>query len=85
MAEAIPDFIVTNDLFFLAPAGIPSAALQRVSDALKAVLAQKDLVQAYLAQGAIVEWAGADELAARINRDIARWTSIAKGASIQPE
>lgn len=82
MAEGLPGFVATNDLFLLAPAGTPPAAVARISATLKTVLAQKSLEEAFLAQGAIVEWTGPEELTARIARDIGRWSALAKEASI---
>jgi tripartite-type tricarboxylate transporter receptor subunit TctC len=39
----------------------------------------------YRAQGAIVEWMTAEEIAARIVRDIARWRALAEEAPIRAE
>lgn len=85
MAEGLPGFVATNDLFVLSPAGTPLAAIARISGALKTILAQKELQDAYLAQGAIVEWASPEELSARIARDIGRWRALAKEASIRAQ
>jgi tripartite-type tricarboxylate transporter receptor subunit TctC len=85
MAEGLPGFIATNDLFLLSPGGTPPATISRINAAVKAVLAQKDLQESYLAQGAIVEWTSAEELSARIKRDIERWRSLAKEASIRAQ
>lgn len=85
MAEGLPGFVATNDLFLLAPAGTPSAAITRVGGALKTVLAQKEMQDAHLAQGAIVEWTSAEDLGARMRRDIERWRSLAKEASIRAQ
>lgn len=85
MAEGLPGFAATNDLFLLAPAGTPMASIARISGALKTVCAQKGLEDAYLAQGAIVEWSGPEESAARIARDIGRWRALAKEASIRAQ
>ena len=56
IAEAVPGFEVTNDLFVLARAGTPPAAIAALSAALKTVFSQKELQDAYLTQGAIVAW-----------------------------
>ena len=85
MAEGLPGFIATNDLFLLAPAGTPAATVARISSAARAVLAHKELQEGYLAQGAIVEWASAEDLGARIRRDIERWRALAKEASIRAQ
>ena len=85
MAEGLAGFVATNDLFLLAPAGTPPAAIQRVGNALKAVLATREMRDGYLAQGAIVEWIGPEELSQRIRRDIERWSALSKEAGIQPQ
>ena len=85
MAEALPGFVATNDLFLLAPAGTPPAVISRMSGALKSALAQKSLEEAFLAQGAIVEWTTPEEIVARIARDIGRWSALAKEASIRAQ
>ena len=41
--------------------------------------------ESFLAQGAIVEWTSTEDLAIRIKRDIERWRSIAKEASIRAQ
>lgn len=85
MEEGLPGFTATNDLFVLAPAGTPAAAINRISGALKTVLGQKEMHDEFLAQGAIVEWTTPAELGARIGRDIARWRDLAKEASIRAQ
>jgi len=85
MAEGLPGFVATNDLFLLAPAGTPAPVVARLSGALRTVLAKKELDDAFLAQGAIVEWTSPEEITARIARDIARWRTLAKEASIRAQ
>lgn len=85
MAEGLPGFVATNDLFVLAPAGTPPATIARINAALRAVLAPREMQEAYLAQGAIVEWTSAEEITARIHRDIERWRGLAKDASIRAQ
>jgi tripartite-type tricarboxylate transporter receptor subunit TctC len=85
MAEALPGFVATNDLFLIAPAGTPASVIARLSGALKTVLAKQELVDAYLAQGALIEWIGPEETSVRIARDITRWRTLAKEASIRAQ
>lgn len=85
MSEALPGFVATNDLFLLAPAGTPTAAIFRLNAALKTVLSRKDLADAFVAQGAIVEWTSAEEITVRITRDIARWRALAREGSIRAQ
>ena len=85
IGEAIPGFAATNDLFLLAAGGTPPAIIFRLGTAARTVLAQKELQEVYLAQGAIVEWTNAEMLATRISADISRWRSIAKEAAIRAQ
>ena len=85
LAEAVTGFAVTNDLFLLAPAGTPAAAITALNAALKSVLTQKELQESYLAQGALVELSTPEELAARIVRDVAKWRGVAKESGIRAE
>ncbi|MFN0299308.1 MAG: Bug family tripartite tricarboxylate transporter substrate binding protein [Burkholderiales bacterium] len=85
IAEALPGYEVTNGLFVLAPAGTPTAIVATLGAALKTVLAAKAMQESYLAQGAIIEWSSPEDLATRIERDVARWKSVAKDAGIRPE
>lgn len=85
MSEGLPGFVATNDLFLLAPAGTPPAVIARLNGALKTVLSRKELADAFLAQGAIVEWTSTEEITQRIQRDIARWRALAKEASIRAQ
>lgn len=68
MAEGLAGFVATNDLFLLATAGTPMATVQRISNALKTVLASREMRDGHLdlAQGAVVEWIGPEELGQRI-------------------
>ena len=85
IAEAVPGFEVTNDLFVIAPAGTPAAVIATLEGALKSVLAQKELQAAYLAQGAIVAWSSAEALKARMAKDVTTWKTVAREAGIRPE
>ena len=85
IAEAVPGFEVTNDLFVLARAGTPVSSVNALSRALKTVFSQKDLQDAYLSQGAIVAWSSPADLAAQIKRDVPKWRAVAKEAGIRAE
>ncbi len=71
IAEALPGYEVTNDLFVLAPAGTPIAIVSTLGTALTTVLAAKAMQESYLAQGAVIEWSSPEDLATRIGRDVA--------------
>jgi tripartite-type tricarboxylate transporter receptor subunit TctC len=85
MAEGLQGFSATNDLFVLAPGGTSTATIARINAAVKVALSSKELQESFLAQGAIVEWTSTEDLAIRIKRDIERWRSIAKEASIRAQ
>ena len=85
MSGQIPLAITSSTAALAQAAGGKLRVIGRISATLKTVLAQKELQDAYLAQGAIVEWTSPEELTARIARDIGRWRALAKEASIRAQ
>jgi tripartite-type tricarboxylate transporter receptor subunit TctC len=85
LAEAMPGFEVTNDLFFIAPAGTAAATIRAFNTLLNNVLSQKELADSYLAQGAIVAPTTPAQLSARIVKDVAKWRAVAQEAGIRAD
>jgi tripartite-type tricarboxylate transporter receptor subunit TctC len=74
MAEArIADFVVTVWGGFVAPASMPDAAVQRVSQALKAVAEDAAAQERFARVGARPIWASPEETAARAARERPMW------------
>jgi tripartite-type tricarboxylate transporter receptor subunit TctC len=86
MEEAgLPGFVITSWFGLLAPAGTPSAVIDRLNAETVKVLGRAD-VQATLAlQGLEVAPSTPEQFAAHIKSEIARFTQIAKAAGIKAE
>lgn len=80
LAEDLPGFDAGPTIFVLAPAGTPQAIVARMDQAIQAVLADKEVQEAYVAQGAVVAPAGPAELGRSIAAGVAKWAEIAKSS-----
>lgn len=69
----------------MAPAGTPEPVLARLRTAVGEILQEKDTIERLQAQGMEPGNADAPALRKRIESDIARWSSVAKAANIQPQ
>jgi tripartite-type tricarboxylate transporter receptor subunit TctC len=78
LAEDLPGFDAGPTIFVLAPAGTPQPIVARMDHAIRAVLADKEVVDAYAAQGAVVAPAGPAELGRTIAAGVAKWAEVAK-------
>lgn len=82
VAEALPGFDVAPRLMVLAPAGTPTAVVQKLQDAVRNVLASADLVQNAAQQGAIPAYLPAEQLGPAMQRESAEWARIVKAQKI---
>ncbi len=85
LAQALPGFNMAPRLFLLAPAGTPAAVVEKLNDAVRAVLASADLAQAAALQGAIPAYLAPGPLAADLARESADWARIIKAQKIGTE
>ncbi|HEY4254290.1 MAG TPA: tripartite tricarboxylate transporter substrate binding protein [Roseomonas sp.] len=69
----------------LAPHGAPAPIVQRVSDALAALLQRADTRERLATQASIPAFAGPDAFATRIRDDVGRWAEVARRAGMRPE
>lgn len=76
LADALPGFNVAPRIALLAPAGTPAPVVQRLSEAVKAVLASPDLIQAASTQGAVPAYMAPESLASDLGRESAAWRQI---------
>jgi tripartite-type tricarboxylate transporter receptor subunit TctC len=60
----------------LAPAGTPKEAVNKLSDAFKAVLAQPDIKNRMVSQGADPAFLGADDFAKFLTAELPRWAEV---------
>lgn len=76
MENGIKDFEVVGFYGFLAPAGTPREAVSRLSAAFGQVLAQADLRQRMISQGADPAFMGAEEFARFLATEMPRWADV---------
>ncbi|KAF1044419.1 tripartite tricarboxylate transporter substrate binding protein [Xylophilus sp.] len=85
-AEAgLAGFEVSSMFGLLAPAGTPAPIVAKLSAALKGILAQQDVKDALVAQGAVPVYTTPEQARAQIRDEVARWSKVIKEANIQPE
>jgi tripartite-type tricarboxylate transporter receptor subunit TctC len=85
LAQAMPGFDMAPRLFLLAPAGTPAPVVEKLNEAVRAVLASPDLAQAAAQQGAIPAYMASGPLAADMVRESAEWARIIKAQKISVE
>lgn len=85
LAETLPGFDAAPRLFLIAPAGTPQPVVQRLSEAVRAALSAKDLIEGYEKQGASTMPMTADELGSLMAAEVSRWAAVAKDSGIKPE
>ena len=76
MESGIKNFEVVGFYGFLAPAGTPKEAVNKLSDAFKTVLAQPDIKSRMVAQGADPAFLGADDFAKFLTTELPRWADV---------
>jgi tripartite-type tricarboxylate transporter receptor subunit TctC len=76
MESGIKNFEVVGFYGFLAPAGTPKEAVNKLSEAFKAVLSQPDIKTRMVAQGADPAFLGADDFAKFLAAELPRWASV---------
>jgi tripartite-type tricarboxylate transporter receptor subunit TctC len=80
LAEELPGFDASPTIFVLAPAGTPQPIVARMDQAIRAVLADKEVQEAYATQGAVVAPAGPAELGRTIAAGVAKWAEVARAS-----
>jgi tripartite-type tricarboxylate transporter receptor subunit TctC len=85
LADTLPGFDASPRLFILAPAGTPQAIVAQLSEALRKALAQPDLLENFVKQGATAEWSSPEALGGHIAAEMRKWASVAKDAGLKPD
>ncbi len=84
LAEAgFPGFDVALWLAMAAPPGTPRAIIEKLNDALVAILATADMRQAMLRQSFVAESSSPDGLAKRIGADMDKWRDLVSASRAQ--
>lgn len=85
MADTLPGFSAAPNVFLVAPAGTPAAVVQKLSDALRAVVTSKDVVENFARQGATSTPSSPAELGRQVAEETRRWAAVVKDAGIKVE
>jgi tripartite-type tricarboxylate transporter receptor subunit TctC len=81
----LPGFEVSSMFGIAAPAGTPAAVIDRLSGALKGILAEAEVRDQLLAQGAIATWTTPDDAAKALRAEFAKWAKVIKDGNIKAE
>ncbi len=76
--SGIKGFEVVGFYGFLAPAGTPKEAVNKLSDAFRQVLQMPDVRNRMVSQGAAPAFMGADDFAAFLAAEMPRWAEVVK-------
>ena len=76
MESGIKNFEVVGFYGFLAPAGTPKEAVNKLSEAFKAVLALPDIKSRMVSQGADPAFLGSDDFAKFLALEMPRWADV---------
>jgi tripartite-type tricarboxylate transporter receptor subunit TctC len=85
VSETLPgfDFSVWNAI--LGPPGMARDLVERISNAVRQVLAEREVVDGLAAGGTFPHYLSPEQLKAQIEADIVKWTRAAREAGVQPE
>ncbi|MEO3475058.1 tripartite tricarboxylate transporter substrate binding protein [Roseomonas sp. CAU 1739] len=86
MAEAgLPDFVLTSWQGFVFPTGTPPATIERLSGALRQIVAQQEVKDRFLRVGALAEWSTPAQMTERADRDRPAWVEAVRisGARVE--
>jgi tripartite-type tricarboxylate transporter receptor subunit TctC len=83
MKEAgIPNAVVETWQMVLAPAGTPQPVIDKLADALQAIMQEPDIKQKMMATGSRAGYAGPQALAARLKQEVPMWKEIVERAGL---
>jgi len=83
IADSLPGYESTSVWGMLAPAGTPSAIIERMNQEFRKVLVRPDYIERSLHAGLDTEGSTAQEFDAFIKSDIDRWTKIKASGAMQ--
>ena len=85
VAETVPNFDVTPWNALFAPVGTPKEIVARLAAETKAMMQDPAVLKLLNDQQITPKYAEADELQARIKREMDKWATVVKTAGIKPE
>jgi tripartite-type tricarboxylate transporter receptor subunit TctC len=81
----LPGFEVSSMFGILAPAGTPEAIVKKLNAALKTILADPEVRESLLAQGAVATHTTPAEAAKAIQAEFVKWDKVIKDGNIKAE
>ena len=78
-------FEISSMFGIAAPAGTPEAIVNKLNATLKTILADPEVRESLLAQGAIATWTTPAEAAKAIQAEFAKWDKVIKDGNIKTE
>ena len=85
LAETLPGFSASPNVFVVAPSGTPPAVIQKLADTVKGALGSKDVEESLAKLGATPLALSPPELGAQIARELKQWAAVVKDAGIRLE
>ena len=85
LSDTLPGFDASSRLFLLAPAGTPPAIVQKLSGAMKQLLAQPDVLESFAKHGAPAAWSTPEALTAEMADEVNRWGTVARSSGVKLE
>ncbi|MCB4322628.1 tripartite tricarboxylate transporter substrate binding protein [Alcaligenes nematophilus] len=82
VSETIPGYSVTPSLFMLAPQSVDPALIATVSKALENSMQQKQVQDAFLAQGSVAGYQDAQATEKWLGEETERWANVIKTAQL---
>ncbi|MBL0944219.1 MAG: tripartite tricarboxylate transporter substrate binding protein [Hydrogenophaga sp.] len=82
LSDALPGFSAVPRLYVLAPTGTPAPIVERLSDAIRQVMAAPDIAQVAAQQGAVPAYLAAGPMAAELPRESAAWGKVIREQKI---
>ncbi|ASC90530.1 Bug family tripartite tricarboxylate transporter substrate binding protein [Alcaligenes faecalis] len=82
VSETIPGYSVTPSLFMLAPKSVDPALIATVSKALENSMQQKQVQDAFLAQGSVAGYQDAQATEKWLGEETERWANVIKTAQL---
>ncbi|GGJ19660.1 Bug family tripartite tricarboxylate transporter substrate binding protein [Neoroseomonas lacus] len=86
MAEAgLPNFVLTSWQGFVFPTGTPPAVIERISGALRQIVAQQEVKDRFLRVGALAMWTTPQQMVERADQDRPAWVEAVRisGARVE--
>lgn len=82
LTSVVPGVDVAPRLFLMAPAGTPAAVVERLGEAVRAVMGAPDMAHAAGLQGAVPDFMPAAALATSLAQESARWAKVIRDQKI---